>query len=1152
MVITGAQKRGQVFEDYVGEVLQAFSRRNGLKFDQFGSTFQPDGGKDFALVTPSGLEGAPKLFGVRLQASTRYLIEAKYVEPKAGTPQKLGFNRFISNLSQAKLERSACVFLVTSTQINPQALCTASEIVGKDFLVPVPGLWVDQLAQNLGISRPAEIDVGPLRGIEVGKGITADIWHSTRRASAGDLRYYFIALYNQGDRPKSVDIVGQSAEDWSFVPSSVVGDASAPNIAAFEGAEQSYERTETIDPGRVLSLSLVGRMKRGRLSRESPTAKTEVRILARCEDGVAELARQRVTFDPVYLPRFVGTAHKKAAASIAHTINRTLGGIQTILVTGEAGVGKSRTVDEALASADGIQLDIFPFTLEGTPTDGRKVGRVSNRDAFEDFAKTVTRATFGQDASRNPLRECANIIDVIGRVRAFRRGKSAQNLKLPVFIIEDLHHVSGYIARELVALATESPDPNEPPCVLILTGRDDNTFENRYCWSLYADLKQLGTERNDTSVVHVEPLTHRTARTLISSIVEGIQESSIDRILRLSGSIPNNIVQCVEYLLDQSLIEVAKNATLSIVDQLTFERRSQTLPRSMAELLVTRFSLLGEDELGEQAKHALIAATLFGTYIPKDALELDFTGTGRTLGRVIEHLLRRRFIHRSHGDFFEWSHESILMHFDTAVRSFYFESNLVSKYVEPAALAVVSTENVFQALQPLERGRTAALAGRTELAAHWWADMFTALRSASSLASATLQSSYYEQADAAIAMVAGRDPVDEELLVTLISMKAYVGGVYRSLVFCENAYRTGRQWLHRLRLSDAKKALARQRLQLILTHVLMDSGFPGVALRNALELEAHLPFEPQIKDDMSFVFDVHNTLRLIYTYSNFFALAEAHGRRAAEAARQSADLELTAMDLGDRALMYFYTDWELCHRLNRESLAIRQVLPARRGSWHSEVSTIAIELAVRQADSEWLAKSSDAVEIIINECRYNRYHPVLPRIYLLQATLFHLLECDSVVSERSSAADTMIGLGLDACERFSIGYVSWQLHNLRAVRAARSDEWRLATRTIRTAAAMIHKEGLTFLGDGPLVSAVPVVLANFIKIMKRTSTDREIAGMLGRIHGFSNYDLERRDARLRCEEQAKQSAAILCDDLEEPPFSLLIDRKTNLAITVWF
>jgi hypothetical protein len=848
----------------------------------------------------------------------------------------------------------------------------------------------------------------------------------------------------------------------------------------------------------------------------------------------------------------MGAGHKKAAARIAASVINNRTGVQIILVTGEAGVGKSRTVDEGLNEVGDTQLDVFSFTLENAASGRRKGGLTSNQQAFRDFVKTVTRSAFGQQASSNPLRGCNSVIDVITRVRDFRRDKQAENLKIPVFVVEDIHHVSADVARGLAALVND-PRRDEPPCIVILTGRDDDTFDNRYCWSLYSDLKSAGENRGGPDLMRIEPFTSRTARALISSVIDEVQGSAIDRILRLSGPNPNNIVQCIEFLLDQSLIEIAANAMLSIVDQLTFERRSQTLPASMTELLATRFELLGDDEIGERAKHAVIAATLFGTYVPKAALELDFDGSGIQPVGVTEHLVGRRFMHRSHGDCFEWSHESLLLHFDAVVRSLYFEPNQpTSKYLEAAARSVVSAQSVFQSLSTLDRGRAAALAGQAELATECWAAMFATLRDASSFASARMQSDYYDHADAAIALIASRDQIDEEMLVALILMKAYVGGVFRSLVFCENAYRTGRDWLRRIPLSDSAKAQTRQKLELILTHSLMDSGFPGIALRSALELEARLPFVPQIKDDMAFVFDVHNTLRLIYTYSNFYTLAEAQGGRAADAARLCGDPELKAMDLGDRALMYFYNDWELCRALNRESLAIRLTLPARRGSRHSLVSTIAIELSARRSELTWLVESAGVIEGIIKDCRYDRYHPVLPRIYLLQAAISHLLERIDPADRDWPNADKMINLGLDACERFSIGYVSWQLHNLRAVRAARSGEWRLATRAIRTAAMMIHKEGLTFLGDGQLVSAVPVVLANFIKIMKKTSTDREIAGMLSQIRGFARYDLADRQARIRCEEQAQRTAAILCEGLEEPPFSLLIDPETNLAITVWF
>lgn len=1150
---TIAQEKGRLFEDFVGEVLQGFAQRHGLKCGHFGPAFQPDGGKDFVITTPSQLKRVPRLFGVTLRANTRYIVEAKYLTPKEGAQQKLGFSRFISNLSQAKLDSAAAIFLVTSSQISPQSLYTAAAVTGRrDFLVPVPGIWISRLAETLGISRPHDLEIAPLTGTQFGDGLVADVHQATRRAGGSELKYYYIALYNDSGSPKAVEILGQSADDWSFIEAGAIGDYADPRLDAFNEAKQVFERTETVDPGGILSIGLVGRMKRGRISASGHVLKAEVRILARCGDAVEELARQSAGFEPIYLPRFMGRAHKKAAAIVAEMVSRRSKGLQLLLVTGDAGVGKSRTIDEALSRIDDAQFDIFSYTLESAIAH-RKGGRNTDREAFNDFAKTVMRTLFGQEASKEPLRNCRSVTDVISRVRDFRRGKLSENLKVPIFVIEDLHHVDANVARDLAALTKETPS-DEPPCFIILAGRDDSTFDNRYCWMLYADLKSASASEHihDQSSIRIEPLDTRTARTLISSIVDNIQEGAIERILRLSGPIPNNIIQCIEFLLDQSLIEIASNATLSIVDQLTFERRSQSFPRSMSELFATRFEFLGTDETGERSKRAIVAATFFGTYIPEAVLELDFDIDGAQATDVAAQLVSRRFLRKSYGEFYEWSHESLLLYFDTLARSIYFEPHrTIARCVKSAAVSVAQAD-VFQTLPRLDQGRVAALAGLIDIAIARWAPMFSSLHGISSFAAAEMKSDYYDQADAAIGILASENKVDEDLVASLILMKAYVGAVFRSLVFCENAYRTGREWLRRIELSDPIKISVRYRLDQILTHCLMDSGFPGIALRSALELEARLPFVPRISDDMAFVFDVHNTLRLIYTYTNFYTLAEAQGNRAAEAARLSGDRELQAMDLGDRALLHFYNDWALCRSLNVESLAVREELPARRGSWHSLVSTIAIDLSARQSDDTWLAQSAQTVEKVIRDCRYDRYHSVLPRMYLLLAAIIDLLQRKAPTDQRWHEGEEIIDLGLDSCERFSIGYISWQLHNLRAVRAARRSEWRLATRAIRTAAMMIYKEGLTFLGDGPLVSAVPIVLANFIKIMKRASTDREIAGMLSRIRGFSQYDLGERDARLRCEQQAYRTAAILCEDAVGPPFSLLLDTESNLGITVWF
>ncbi|MGB1093036.1 MAG: hypothetical protein ACPGYX_13005, partial [Oceanobacter sp.] len=150
-----------------------------------------------------------------------------------------------------------------------------------------------------------------------------------------------------------------------------------------------------------------------------------------------------------------------------------------------------------------------------------------------------------------------------------------------------------------------------------------------------------------------------------------------------------------------------------------------------------------------------------------------------------------------------------------------------------------------------------------------------------------------------------------------------------------------------------------------------------------------------------------------------------------------------------------------------------------------------------------------------------------------------------------STAKAVAEKGCGACEAFSIGFISWQLRNLLAVLNERSGNSEKADRQLETALANLESEGLFLMGDDGLVGAIPIVLANVVKLFAKRRKDSELLYLLGKVHGFAPYNWIKKENLRMIKEHAERYHHIILDH-RCPPDWLIVDSKTGYAVLSWF
>lgn len=855
-------------------------------------------------------------------------------------------------------------------------------------------------------------------------------------------------------------------------------------------------------------------------------------------EGVSRLSGDFAT-------QFTGAGHHAAAAAICKALDdvKLVPGGQSRLsilsLSGEAGVGKSRVLHEARRALGGQAED-----------DRVDTGAISNfcfidvqiPNTAKPNAVDLAKAAEHQLKIQVPARVVARGLACV--VAYLLRPSVQPRRMIPVLVLEDLHNADRRLLRLLSALA-QSPRPRRRPFVLMVSGRDDDTHDNTDFLSFANTMKATAEEHPARLALSLAPMSTAEARGLIRSIIRHIPPSGVRRIHALSGNVPANIVQCVQYLLDENLIAIVGRRTVGIVDQLTFERRSDRMPKSMSQVLHARFRRLADVDPALQ--DAVLAAGFFGGIVPREALSIGLAeadGVEDRLDAVVRTLVDRRFLKELSPDRLAWHHESLLL--------FVRGELLASEHAARAARKMLSRRTVFERLTPLDQGRVAALAGEHGVASGCWADLLGTVRAIGNFSTADIPTQYFEYIDHAFATVreSGNDPA---LLIKLLKAKLYIGAYKLSLRHCEKAVAFADQ--NRRHLDDASGEFDLWK-RLLHAHCLMDSGFVGPSQRSFLEVQADLQGMPDLRCDARLQFELHNCLEMLYGYLNHLTLAERYAAAASLWAERSGDPKLPAKELGDRALLYQYVDYERFLELSRRSYLQNRTEGSKRHDLHATLSLFAAELPRFRIDPAWLADVERQTTDILRASRQGAYFSILPRIYLLLAAVTYLRAVqdigDASAVENWAAlglAARLTDLGINASVRHAVGNTSWQLHNLRAMIHMRQGNETEALRSLHTAVEQIDKEGLLFLGAGDLICPTPVVLANLLKLYRAYHTDKEAAVLLGRVRTYDGTNWSAGKAFEHAMETARVSGTLFTG---KRPEALLVDAKTGLGLALWF
>jgi hypothetical protein len=1126
-----------------------------------------DGGRDYEVHTPQDQHS--ELFGIRLRPGSRCLIEAKYT--RAGA---IDFARMSSNLARIQDAGADHVFIVTNAHVAPSSQVDVHDKFRglRDRLHFVEGRafrhWCDLHAVPWPDAIPI-VDPANERASRDGN-LLIEANSIAVRETQGQIQMFSIAFRNLDAVPRTVVVFAASDIDWRFTDRNPLNGAVYDLFERPRGGEQVPRKTLVIPPWGTHALRLSGRFINDRTQSglDRGTMRGDKRDGARI---VAEVGSEHISLFAglrpiriVFRPLFVGRQNillRDELAPLFRGIERgtSPARLRFVHIQGAAGVGKSRLVDEILPPIGASHLVVLEHTVSSDGGDEKL-----SKGQWSKVRKLLAPHCTSHVGILDGIIDVASLLSVL--CGAFQQVTTLGNWGAIIVVLEDLHNAGPDVFEALDRLQRQDHALNVGIFV-VLTGRDDDSFINpeyrRFSMELPA--RPFGESVGPPVIRSLGELTSAEAKTMIGDLVEGIQGSGIERIFSLSGAVPHHIVQCVEYLLDASLVAITHRDTLSIVDPLTFEQRIASFPPSMSALFETRFEVIGRwrDGKGLAAQNAILAATVFGTRFPR---EVGGLMDGVSADEIVQELEDRRFFSRPSNDeqILQWHHENLLLFFDShrrakAQRLCAGESAgpIGDMFVDNAGL-IRRCPALWERLTVTSRGDIAALLNDMPLARKCFSEICDSALKVSTFNTLDAKPVHFQHIEYAVAALRDERPeLREALIWRLIVLKAFIGAYYKGLHHEVEAYEYGMRALPLLGLSVQTLERGRRWLLTIDAQVHLDSGFIGAALDRLLRLQHLIHVDTTLggQTDFDIQFDLYNSLRLLFIHTNFVELADCNGKLAHEYLRLSGTGQLEAVDLGDLALFFALTDRRRCIALLQDALRIDPSRSTMRHSWHCEFSLLAA-LLPDQADDQGALRAADArAAEVWRDCETEGYRSILPRIYLLRAIIAYLLGrgChDPADLERHmDSALAIADQGLNACEAYSIGHIAWQIYNLKAIIHGRRSEWKTATDEMKSAIARMDNDGLTFMGRDGLISVAPQIFANFIKLADSHVPDGEALNLLAKLHGFESYKWNDA-AHLR---EAKAHAAKyhhIVLGVERAPDWLLLDDFTGLSITCWF
>jgi hypothetical protein len=990
--------RGHDFEKLIGLYLKRHVATQDGRVRVEPTSTTGDAGRDFEIR----FRGSLALFGFVIPARTPVAEDVVFVECKTTEHERLD-DGFLADASQHGDGEACAYVLVTNAVITPYCQYRAQQEWGRrgtTFCLVDRRKLADVLnhydmshdATRSGVTVP---DANFLPSFAPERLVVACQTEYRVETNAQSAHIY-IAMANYG-------------------PEDVLSDLQLATDLQWRARQQRYERV--IAPGMVENVRLVA-------DRQEWNGPAEIGLNLSVNGRSQRLIVTRAGVELALDPPFLGAQHLRLAQDLRR-LAETATGFKVVSITGEAGVGKSRTVDEALAPL--IHGTYLRFTYHCS-----RQGLPMFSDCYE--ALSISGAA-------DQLPDAARITELF---------RSAVGAGVPILLqFEDLHHSEEAVINVFKEVVLHSL-VSKAPLVVILTGRDDHTFPNE----AYYSLLQLVSDATGGHIhsFTLMPFTDEDARTLIRAVVRDMPEPGVDRVHALGQNNPFIIVEVLQYLLDARLAQILSRRTIGILNPEIFAGRNG-LPETVEELCQQRLTALRAVRGGDLASRFIVVASFFGFRIVDDVRRAFFDGEPES-DHAWSLLCGRRFFKEdaATGES-TFAHENLLHHVRRHVRQ-------AEHAVESAAI-MLERPGLCQRLTPLDLGEVYYLHQDYPAAFECFSPVRSRVATVTNFSSEEIPRLYFAYLPAVFRT--GRAVNAPAAFLAKVALAYGYMGVHNfPLVIAEDSCAMALMFLRELYPGDQDGLREKLAVAELRAHALQNMGRTGLALQQMLEVDATLRECGGDWPDVAF--DLYDRLQEYYRKANHGALVHFYDRRARACVEQMRDEKLFAVHLITHSLVGLYHGQREARSRAAQAHEAAKRAGVRRLITYTRLTQLVVEALYSRQDLSSLGDIAAEARTMLQDAIVESFADSIMRLELLLGTLSLSLRVDE--DERRAWARSYVTSGQANSVRYGNGLFDWAFDNLAAV--IDLDDPRRVDEDVRmrfrTCLERLRQRGLTFLG----------------------------------------------------------------------------------------
>ncbi|GFI40178.1 hypothetical protein IMSAGC017_00209 [Thomasclavelia cocleata] len=903
-----------------------------------------DNGKDITIKSKININD---LFLQNFQLHNKNEINI-YIECKSTNQKMLTFNSIITNVIKSKYDYIDYFVLVTNSSIIPETyLSLYKELKSQN----IEFILVDQYILSLYVHQLnfKELNL-PLYNNKVNICLKYQVLQTKL---LGKVKYKVFMLFrNYTEKMQFIDIKLLTNENWIMSDNTNIKILVSPYSSMIKEYDFEQVSYDGVDDLKVL------------IDNEE-------------YDGNPVFSIKGINIQQNFITPFLGENHNDIKTAIIKSVRQAP---SFIYIWGEAGIGKSRIIEEIDKELDGSNFDIKYIELK------------QNNDKSIKYLKN--------DLIKNNIIEdniSDNLIDILKN--------SKNDYRNIIIIIDDFHNANLKTIRQIRELNKVNLDIS-----IIICGRNDYSEGT----SNYYSFIQWTLENKRENTYEVKHFKSKDTMYLIKTLINNIPTEALKKISICSKNNPQFIIQFIEYLLETDIVKIVNRNTLGIINIDSFNSKN-FIPNKLENLYSCRLNNLLNSFDNDNYVNLLFLLSVFDGKISSSILSNYF----KNYDILIEELVKRRYIKFGEMYTVKFTHESQLVFFTHLI-------NKNRKYKETVANIIINNKDIFfDDLSNEKIGRLYLWIKEFNSAKQSFNTIIQQVKNTSNISNFNIDTSIYKYLFD-IYELFKNDKNNMYLLEQILKTRVYIALHHltpiKAIEDCNKCYdfiKKNRGLKSNIKFINSIKSLQ--------AHALLNAGH---LLDGELILKELLSTWLINNDDFeshSF-FDVLDRLSAIYIKYNCFELAENYNKLEIMYANNLQDDSLLAIAYRTKSKLYFYQDGNKAKDCLEKVSNLYINSSSERIQLSNQLSILIYEMHYND-NCNWQEIKTEAEKIKDNASKKS-YDMVLIRSYMILAVCYLKL---SKNNKDLRFVKKLIDDGISASIRLGIpGYI-WQFYNLLAI-----------------------------------------------------------------------------------------------------------------------